>query len=321
MQNKKEKIIIAGGAGFIGKNLIKKLSKNKQLEIHIIDWFKNEFTNQETYKEFKKIFKDQENIIIHKKDIRDFDSIKDIFKEAKTVIHLAAFISATNSINEPKECFSTNISGTINIFEAARINSVHNVIFASSAAVYGSMNGKTNESKKTHPESPYGLSKYIDELIGKMYSELYSMNIVGLRFSNVWGNMQHNTGNYAPVIGRFIKQIQNNENITIFGDGNQTRDFIHVEDVANAIELIMKKIKSQDENNIFEVFNISTNKETKIKNIAEMVLKIKKNKEIKIIYEKARKEPKKSIGDNSKIKKFIDWEPKKILEKGIKELI
>lgn len=323
---KREKIVITGGAGFIGKNLILELLKNKKnnnLEIHVIDICKNEFTNKNTEKEFKSIFKkeiENKKIFLYKINIINYKKIECIFKDTNTIIHLAAFISSPNSINEAKKCFDTNINGTINIFESARKNNVKNIIFASSAAVYGSISDIVKESTKTNPENPYGLSKYITEEIGKMYSDLYKINIIALRFANVWGPMQHEVGHYAPAIGKFIKQVKNNCDITICGDGLQTRDFIHVSDVTKAIILIKEKLeKDYKDKNIFDYFIVSTKTETKIMDLAKLILKISKNKNSKIKNIEPRIEPRKFVGDNNKLKEFINWTPQKTLESGIKD--
>ena len=318
-----KKIIVTGGAGFIGRHISKKLIE-EGYDVHIIDIMIDEFTG-ERVPSFLLLNYFSEDFIknnIHEINILDYDKILPIFKNAHAVIHLAAFISSPNSINEPRKAFDTNIRGTLHILDIAKATGCKNVILTSSAAVYGSIEGIKKETDLINPENPYGLSKYVDEKIGQLYNNLYDMNVTCVRYSNVWGPDQHDTGNYAPAIGRFINQIKNKKDITICGDGEQTRDFIHVYDVINANIELLKNINK--ENVRGEVFNVCSGVENKIIDIANLIKKIfeeKNNNTSNIIHIEPRIEPKRFAGDNKKIKSTINWEPKTTLEEGIRELL
>lgn len=324
MKKNTKKIIVTGGAGFIGRH-ISKVLLDKGYNVHIIDTLIDEFTNKKVSKEIllKYFSEDFIKNNIHKVDILDYKKILPLFKDAEATIHLAAFISSPNSINEPNKAFNVNVTGTKNVLEAARISDCKNIILTSSAAVYGSVSGVKKESDRVSPENPYSLSKYMNEQFGKLYTDLYKMNIVCVRYSNVWGPDQHDTGSYAPAIGRFINQVGNNVPITICGDGMQTRDFIHVYDVVKANLKLLQNIKKDNVRG--EVFNVCSGIESKILDTAKMIKSISeeksKNKDITIVHIDPRIEPKRFVGDNTKIKNTIKWEPKVSLEKGIREII
>lgn len=318
-----QKIIVTGGAGFIGRHLVKSLLE-KNYEVHVIDILIDEFTRERISDDvLLKYF--NSNFIknnVHQIDILDYEKISPLFNNAYGVIHLAAFISSPNSINEPMKAFDTNIKGTLHVLESARNNGCKNVILTSSAAVYGSLDGIKKEEDITHPENPYGLSKFIDEQLGKLYNDLYKINIACVRYSNVWGPDQHDVGSYAPAIGRFIKEAKNNNPMPICGDGEQTRDFIHVYDVVKANIKILENIEK--ENVRGEVFNVCSGIESVIIDIANLVANIfkeKNNINAEIIHIAPRIEPRRFVGDNTKIKNAIKWEPTVTLEEGIRELL
>ncbi|MEI6810430.1 MAG: GDP-mannose 4,6-dehydratase [Candidatus Nomurabacteria bacterium] len=318
-----QKIIVTGGAGFIGRHLAKSLLE-KNYEVHVIDFLMDEFTGEKISNDILlKYFDD--NFIknnIHKIDILDYEKISPIFNNAYGVIHLAAFISSPNSINNPLKAFDTNIKGTLHVLESARNNGCNNVILTSSGAVYGSIDGLKNENDATHPENPYGLSKFIDEQLGKLYNDLYKINVTCVRYSNVWGPDQHDSGSYAPAIGRFIKEAKNNSPMPICGDGEQTRDFIHVYDVVKANTKILENIDKEKVRG--EVFNVCSGIESKVIDIANLVANIireKNNANAEIIHIAPRIEPRRFVGDNTKIKNALGWNPIVTLEEGIREII
>lgn len=320
----KKKIIVTGGAGFIGRHISKLLLENNY-EVHIIDFLRDEFTGEPLSKNILLRYFNEEFIKdnIHVVDILEYDTLLPLFRNTYAVIHLAAFISSPNSIQEPRKAFDTNIRGTINILEAARSNNCNNLIITSSGAVYGSIDGIKKENDSVHPENPYGLSKYIDEQLAILYNQLYGMNTTCVRYSNVWGPDQHDSGNYAPALGRFINQVKNKKDITICGNGEQTRDFIHVHDVMQANLLLLQNIEKETVRG--EVFNICSGIESKIIDIAHLVEKIAQEKkyahQITITHIPPRVEPKRFVGDNTKIKNIITWSPQITLEDGIYELL
>jgi|TARA_B100001750_G_scaffold72776_1_gene58090 nucleoside-diphosphate-sugar epimerase len=221
------KVLITGGAGFIGKHLTKFLL-DRGCHITIFDNFSN------SEKEDVSFLVDMDVKIIEG-DITDLQSIVDAVKDHDVVVHLAAKISVPESVKNPDETFHVNVDGTKNLLIACKKNHIKKLIAASSAAVYGkgSENLKLTENSPMNPISPYGESKVrMEEEIRKFILE-YKIDSVILRFFNIFGDWQ--SPEYAGVITKFIKKIKDKESLEIFGDGKQTRDFISVNDVTNSI--------------------------------------------------------------------------------------
>ncbi len=242
-------ILVTGGAGFIGSHVVEKLIE-KKYEVIIID---NLSTGKKENVNKKAKF--------YETDIRDFEKLKEVFEKEKVdvVVHNAAQISVESSINNPVFDANVNIIGTINILECMKLHNIKKVIFSSSVAVYGNVNKRVNEETKTQPVSPYGLSKLIGEEYIKLYNRLYSISYIILRYANVYGPRQNNEG----VISIFIKKMLSGKSPTIYGRGEQTRDFVYVEDIAeasvNAININKNEIYligSGNETNIKELFKI-----------------------------------------------------------------
>lgn len=293
----KEKVVITGGAGFIGSHLSNRLLK-EGFDVYVID---NLTSGKKHYLDKKiKFF----NI-----DIRDLDAIKKIFIGAKYIFHLAALPSVPYSIENPIETMETNTIGTMNIFEASKNINVKKIINISSCSVYGdNKNIELKETNKIKPKSPYALHKFFGEEMSKLYSKIYNLNIVNLRLFNVYGPNQRKTGAYVFVIARFLDLNKKNKTLEITGDGKQKRDFVHVYDVVEAIIKTMNsKIKSGD------VINIGSGKSYTINQIAKIVGG-------KIKYIEERLEPKNARANINKAIKLLKWRPKIKLTKGIEML-
>ena len=263
------KILVTGGAGFIGKHLVKYLL-DKGNTITIFDNFSN--SEEKSLEYYIK-----SGVKIVNGDIRKFDEILKETEDQDVLIHLAAKISVSQSILNPSETFEVNVDGTKNVLEACKKNYVKKIIIASSAAVYGegSSGMKLKESAKTNPISPYGKSKL------KMEQEIEKNNkndCVILRFFNIFGIGQ--TPEYAGVITKFIEMILSNKPLEIFGDGMQTRDFVSINDVVESIYDAIKNGKNG-------TYNIASGKAITINELAEFMISLsKKDLEIHHISEK-----------------------------------
>lgn len=235
------KIIVTGGAGFIGSNLVDALIE-KRHQVLVID-------NLSTGK--------KENINpkakFFERDIRDFNKISPFFKGIDFVFHLAAIPRVPLSIKDPIKTSEVNILGTINVFKSAIDNGVKRIIFASSSAVYGDQEKlPLKEDMTPKPISPYGLQKLTGEQFAKLFTELYKIPIVSLRYFNVYGPRIDFESDYSLVIGKFLKQKAEKKPLTIFGDGEQTRGFCYVDDVveANIRAMESEKLKGGEVLNI-----------------------------------------------------------------------
>lgn len=292
------KIIVTGGAGFIGSHLVDELVSLGH-EVHIVD-------NMSAGKE--------ENInrkaILHEVDIRDKEKLMPIFEGAKYVFHEASNPQVQYSIENPIETNDINVNGLLNVLEASRLNKVKRVMFASSSAVYGDQETMPIvESMQANPLSPYGAQKYIGEAYMKLYAQIYGVETVCLRYFNVYGPRQSATGSYASVIPRFIEFMKKGEPMTIVGDGENRRDYIHVSGVvrANLLAMTSEKVGKG------EVINLGVGESFSINHVAGLM----GGETVNI---SPRIEPKETIADISKAKILLGWAPSVTLLEGIKEL-
>ncbi|MDD3985370.1 MAG: NAD-dependent epimerase/dehydratase family protein [Methanobacterium sp.] len=281
---KNKKIIVTGGLGFIGSHLIESLYENNNTVI-IDDQSTGHIQNIKDFNSSK--------IDINLDDITQIN-LENIFEGADYIFHMAAMTSVTQSVIDPIRCNDINITGTLKVLEAARKCEVKKVIFSSSAAVYGETESlPINENIPFNPLSPYAVSKITGELYCDIYSEIYGLPTVSLRYFNVFGPRQDPRSDYASVIPIFVDKIFKNETPVIYGDGEQTRDFVHVKKVVEANILSAKSHKTG-------VFNIGQGKNIPINQLLKIVQNVI-GKDIKSRYEELRAgEIKHSLADISK---------------------
>lgn len=274
----KQRAIVTGGCGFIGGYVVQELLK-ENYEVLVID-------NLSKGKESSL----PENVTFIQADICEYEKIASLINEGDIIFHLAALTSVPESIETPLPYHTTNIMGTYNVLEAARVKRAHGVIFSSSAAIYGSQKGLLSEDAKPHPESPYATQKLVGETLCESYAIRYGLPSVALRYFNVYGVGNHEEGSYAPVTARFLKAKREGKNLSVVGDGEQTRDFIHVKNIAK-VNVATAKLLTP---NYFEIINVATGTGTKVIDIAHMIGG-------DIDYLPPRTEPKHSTGDNKKL--------------------
>ena len=308
-------ISLTGSAGFIASHLIEGLLKDENNSIIGIDNF---YSGTKENLDFIKSIDSKNRFQFIEADIRNFEEINKIIKDKQIeeIYHLAAIVSVQESILNPLLSNEVNVKGTLNILETARLNGVKKVIFSSSAAVYGDEPTQPkNESSQTKPISPYGYEKLIGEQYMKLYSELYGIETVSLRYFNVYGERQSATSDYSGVISIFEKKFKDNETPNIYGDGEQYRDFVYVKDVVKA------NIKAMNTTNISgEVFCVGSSQKVSINNLVR-ILNNKYSKNMRANYLEARTgDIKESICNNKKIKQFLKFEEFMKFEQGIFKL-
>ena len=290
------KALVTGGAGFIGSNLVDKLLEDD----HDVVVFDNETANTHDGYYWNDKAK---NYHVDLSKNRSSNLLQTYCKDLDCIFHMAADISVQYSIESPFESYSNNINSLFNVLEFAKRYKIGKVVFSSSASVYGVTDKVCLETDATDPLNAYALSKLNGEQIMKMYHDLYGINTVSLRYFNVYGPRQSNTGQYAPVVGIFQKQKESNGALTIVGDGKQTRDFVHVSDVVSANMLVADR-------DVNGVYNVGTGVEYSVNQIADLISDDQ-------VYIPARVgEARRSVADISKIKS-IGWRPNVKLEEWI----
>lgn len=218
------KSIITGGAGFIGSALVRELLAGGEERVGVVDNLNSgRLSNLDAVKD---------QVETHLVDIRDYNELVRVFAGAETVYHLAAIPSVPRSIKEPEPSHDVNINGTFNVYRAARETGVRRVVYAASSSAYGETEvlPKT-ESMLPNPKSPYALQKLVGEYYGSVFASCFGVEAVSLRFFNVYGPRQDPSSPYSGVLSLFMKSALTRTAPTIFGDGEQSRDFTYVEDV------------------------------------------------------------------------------------------
>lgn len=295
-------ILITGGAGFIGtctKKLLKEHGHNVILLDNLRTGSKQNIDDNDTF------------ICGDINDVNVFSELKGY--DIDTIIHLAAQTSVPFSVKEPLIDMEQNIEGTIKVIELAKMLKVKRFIFASTAAVYGDTdNLPIQEEMKLNPTSPYGISKMTAERYVEILCELYGIHYVILRYANVYGPKQSEEGE-GGVIKIFIDKILKGESPVIFGEGEHTRDYIYVEDIARAHFYALKAPKG--------IYNISTNSELKVLELLNIILQ-ETGKSLSPIFEEPREgDIFRSVLDNGSFKEKTGWEPKYSIEEGISKTI
>jgi UDP-N-acetylglucosamine 4-epimerase len=303
--------LVTGGAGFIGSNLCEALLEKG----HKVKCLDNLSTGKQ---ENVDLFIDNPNYTFINGDIRDFDTCLKACEGVEYVLHQAAWGSVPRSIEMPLIYEEINVKGTLNMMEAARQCYVKKFVYASSSSVYGD---EPNLPKKEGLEgnllSPYALTKFTNEEYGKLYSKLYGLDTYGLRYFNVFGKRQDPNGAYAAVLPKFIKQLLNNEQPIINGDGKQSRDFTYIQ---NVIEANLKACKASSKF-AGESYNIAYGGREYLVDVYYSLC-IALDKDIKPIFGPERKgDIKHSNADISKASRQLNYTPSWSFDKGIKEAI
>ncbi|MBA7529677.1 UDP-N-acetylglucosamine 4-epimerase [subsurface metagenome] len=301
------KTVITGGAGFIGSNLAEELSKETDTEIIIVDDLSTG--------RIENLRKFNQNIKFVRGSITDLDLLKMIFEDVDYVFHQAAIPSVPRSIKDPIASNNANINGTLKVLVAAKDSSVKKVICASSSSVYGDTPElPKREDMRANPKSPYAVTKLMGEYYCDVFNEVYGLKTISLRYFNVYGPRQDPYSDYAAVIPRFINMVSENKPPVIYGDGEQTRDFTFVKDVVRANVLAAKSDAKG-------IYNIANGNRISINELAEMIMKLM-GKNLKPVHDAPREgDVKHSLGDISRAKKGLGYEPRYSLEEGLRGTI
>ena len=297
------KSLVTGGAGFIGSNLVDALL-DMDHEVVVID---NEYSDAHDHLYWND---DADN---YKYDIRDYENTRPLYDGVDYVFHLAAEARIQPAILNPIGAISINSVGTCTVLQCAREAKVKKLMYSSTSAAYG-MNSQPNV--ETQPDdclNPYSVSKVNGEKLCKMYTDLFGLDTVIFRYFNVYGERQPVRGQYAPVIGIFLRQLASGEILTIVGDGQQRRDFTYVKDIVNAN--IMAAISNADKEAYGQVYNVGSGINYSINEVASMI-----SKDVKHISPRVG-EARISLANVDKIYETFAWKPQQDLEEWIRKQI
>ena len=300
--------LVTGGAGFIGSHLVSTLL-DQGADVCVLD-------NFSTGK--------RENLSglagrleVLEGDVRDRPIVEKAVRDVDTIFHQAAFVSVPESMEKPQTCFDVNVAATLALFEAARSAGVRRVVFASSAAVYGESNVlPLEETTPTQSLSPYAASKRTNEIYARMYTQAFGLEVVALRYFNVYGPRQRPDSMYAAAVPIFARRLLDGKPVTIFGDGGQTRDLINIRDVVRA-----NLIASEHPNAPGQIFNVCTGQETRILDLLEEMFNL-----FPLVQEPVFAEPRagdiyRSVGSAEFIAQTLGFRAEVTLEEGLKETV
>jgi len=311
---KAEKILITGGCGFIGLNLVEYFLDKTDYTINILDNLS--VGREEDLRKIKNY--DKKRVCFYKGDIREIKDIKPAIKKCDFVVNLAAQTDVIESIKNPLFDAEVNIFGLINLLNLSKKHNIKRFIQASSAAPLGEQVPPVDEEKIPRPLSAYGASKLSCEGYCSAFSGSYNLKTVALRFSNVYGPYSYLKGS---VVAKFIKDILSNKKPVIYGSGDQTRDFVHARDIANAIHLSIKNDDLQG----FSLFQIGTGVETSINSLYEKISSILRNEEFEVgkpLYKAERAgEIYRNYCDISLASEKLGFKPEYSLNKGLQDTI
>ncbi len=313
-----KRILVTGGAGFIGSNIIEKLLLQNNKIVCLDNFSTGKRENIES-------FISDKNFKLIEGDIRNIETCKQATSNIEMVLHQAALGSVPRSINDPITTNEVNITGFLNMLVAAKENSVKRFVYAASSSTYGdSMQLPKVEENIGKPLSPYAVTKYVNELYAGVFASLYELEIIGLRYFNVFGRRQNPEGAYAAAIPKFVTAFMNHQVPTIHGDGTQTRDFTYIDNVIQANELAATTTNADALN---QVYNVACGEETVLNDLISQIKTLLTQFDSKIdtiapshIGERTG-DVRYSLASIEKAKRYLGYKPSHTFSEGLKEAI
>ena len=307
------KYLVTGGAGFIGSHIVESLLEQGH-HVRVLDNFST--GKRENLEGLTQRF-DGDRLEVLEGDVRDASRVGDAVRGVNIIFHEAAFVSVPQSMDEPQHCFDVNISGTSQLFDAARKAGVSRAVVASSAAVYGESDAlPLDEETPLQPKSPYAVSKRVNEMYAELFTNSFDFEVVALRYFNVYGPRQRPDSMYAAAIPIFARRLLDNKPVTIFGDGGQTRDLINVHDVVRA-----NLIASEHSNAAGKVFNICTGVETRLLDLLDVMYELMPNSPTHELAAPRPGDIYRSVGSPQKAADVMGFRAQVSLVDGLKEVI
>jgi UDP-glucose 4-epimerase len=301
-----KRYLVTGGAGFIGSHLVRALLEQGDF-VRVLDNFST--GKRENVAGLK--------VDMLEGDLRDSAKVAEAVDGIDFIFHEAAFVSVPQSMDEPMTCFDVNQRGTESLLEAARKAGVKRVVLASSAAVYGDLETMPLEEHfPLHPLSPYAVSKRVDELYAEMYTRSFGLEVVALRYFNVYGPRQRPDSMYAAAVPIFAQRLIDGKPVTIYGDGSQTRDLVYVGDIVRA-----NLAASEHPNAPGQVFNICTGEETRIIDLIEVLMDLFPSAPTPEFAPSRAGDIYRSVGSPQKAAELLGFKPHTSLSDGLKAVV
>jgi UDP-glucose 4-epimerase len=302
------RVLVTGGAGFIGSHLVRALLAQGAV-VYVLD-------NFSTGK--------RENLMglsgrleVFEGDLRNPTHVQDAIRDAELVFHEAAFVSVPRSMQEPDGCFDVNVRGTLILLDAAQQAGVRRVVLASSAAVYGDSDAlPLCEDTPLSPLSPYAASKQVNEVYAELYTRAFDLDVVALRYFNVYGPRQSPESEYAAAVPIFIHRLLAGEPVTVYGDGGQTRDLIYIQDLVRANLLAADHPQA-----VGKAFNVCTGQETRLLDLLKVLFDIIPNAPQPVFTAPRLGDIYRSVGNPGRAARAMGFHAKTSLADGLKEMV
>ena len=300
--------LVTGGAGFIGSHLVHTLL-DQGADVRVLDNFST--GKRENLSSLAG------RLEVLEGDVRDRAVVEKAVRDVDIVFHQAAFVSVPESMQKPQTCFDVNVMATVALFDVARAAGVQRVVVASSAAVYGESDAlPLKETTQTQSLSPYAASKRTIEIYAQLYTRAFGLDVVALRYFNVYGPHQRPDSMYAAAVPIFVRRLLDGKPVTIFGDGSQTRDLINIRDVVRA-----NLIAAEHPNAPGQVFNVCTGQETRILDLLEVLFDLFPDVQQPIFIDPRPGDIYRSVGSAEFIAQTLGFRAEVTLEEGLKETV
>ena len=308
-----KRYLVTGGAGFIGSHIVRTLLE-QDAAVRVLDNFSG---GKRENLEGLSNSKSGNRFEVVEGDVRDASTIAEAVRGVEVIFHEAAFVSVPESMENPQNCFDVNITGTSILFEAARKAGARRAVIASSAAVYGDSDAlPLKENTPLKPLSPYAVSKRVDEMLAELYTRSFGLEVVALRYFNVYGPRQRPDSMYAAAVPIFIRRLRDGQPITVFGDGGQTRDLIFVDDVVRA-----NLIASEYPSAAGKIFNICTGQSTRLLDLLGVLFKLFPNSSKPVFAPPRAGDIYKSLGSPMYAEEIMGFKAQTSLARGLKETV
>jgi UDP-N-acetylglucosamine 4-epimerase len=306
------KVLVTGGAGFIGSNIVEKLLQLKNIEVvRVVDNLETGSRNNISQ------FLNDPRFEFEEADIRNFDTCRKVSAGMDAILHQAALGSVPRSVQNPIATNEFNITGTLNVFFAAKENRIGKVVFASSSSTYGSNTDLPKiEDKIGDPLSPYAVTKLVNELYAKVFSRLYDFRYIGFRYFNVFGPRQSPKGPYAAVIPIFFAEMLAGRSPVINGNGEQSRDFTYVE---NVVDINISTLFNDNPSSWNQIYNVAFGAKTSLNQLYNYIARLTGHTGKPVYGPERMGDIKDSLADISKARQLLNYNPAISIEEGLKK--